>query len=145
MKKLIYVFVLAMLISGCATTKKYETQMQNFVGDDEKYLIAAWGNPQNVRQLENGRKVFEYSEEENIESGGNSYIAPDPYYRQGATDNTMYAGGSGVSDVVQTDPIEKTRLWCKTSFVIGSDGKVESWRFEGNNCVSNYSPPKVKK
>jgi uncharacterized protein YceK len=45
MKKLIYLCVMVMLVSGCATTAKYEAKLNTWIGTSEDSLIASWGVP----------------------------------------------------------------------------------------------------
>ncbi|MFA5286898.1 MAG: hypothetical protein WC394_01325, partial [Candidatus Omnitrophota bacterium] len=54
MKKLIYLFALLILLSGCATTRRYSALLDTWIGSNEESLIASWGAPQNVYYMSNG-------------------------------------------------------------------------------------------
>ncbi len=140
MKKLIYLFALVILASGCATTRRYSALLDTWVGSNEESLIASWGSPQNVYYMNNGKKVIEYSKGQTIQTGGYTYTTPQTTYHQGAVGNTMYYGTS-TQYVTQTTPVNYLYYWCKTSFIIGENGRIETWRWEGNNCTSRYKPP----
>lgn len=131
-----------MVLSGCATTARYEALLNTWVGDNEDSLVSSWGPPQNIYQMRNGKKLIEYSQGRNVQMGGYSYTTPQTTYQQGVVGNTMYSGTS-TQYVTQTTPVYNINLWCKTCFTISSNGIIESWRWEGNNCKSNYKPPKV--
>lgn len=135
MKKLIYLFVMVMLVSGCATTAKYEAKLDTWVGASEDYLIAAWGVPNKEYRMGDGKKAVEYVLKNTVQSGGYTYTVPQTTYSSGSIGDKNYSGTS-TQYVVTTAPVQKYKLSCKTSFIINTSGKVESWHHEGNNCVS---------
>ena len=135
MKKLIYLFVLVMLVSGCATTAKYEAKLNTWVGASEDSLIASWGVPDKSYSLGDGKKAVEFIHKDIFETGGYSYMVPQTTYQSGTIGNKSYSGTSATY-VTETEPIRKYRFSCKTSFIIDSNGKVVSWHHEGNDCVS---------
>lgn len=141
MKKIIVLLGLVVLVSGCATTRGYEAILGSWMGAKEESLVASWGPPQNVYQMGNGKKVIEYSRGQNIQTGGYAYTTPQTTYHQGVVGNTLYTGTS-TQYVTQTTPVYNIQMWCKTSFILDSNGTIESWRWEGNNCVAKYKPPK---
>jgi hypothetical protein len=136
MKKLIYLFAMVALLSGCATTAKYEAKLNNWIGASEDSLVAAWGVPNKTYNLPDGKKAIEYVHKETIQSGGYSYATPQTTYQSGTIGNKPYSGTS-TSYVIETTPVQNYKLSCKTSFIINNSGKVESWHHEGNDCVSN--------
>ncbi len=135
MKKLIYLFVLVMLVSGCATTAKYEAKLNTWIGASEDSLIASWGVPDKTYNLSDSKKAIEFIHKDILETGGYSYMVPQTTYQSGTIGNKAYSG-TATTYVTQTEPVRKYRLSCKTSFIINSNRKVESWHHEGNNCVS---------
>jgi len=136
MRKLIGLLSMAILISGCATTAKYEAKLNNWIGASEDSLVASWGVPNKTYNLSDGKKAMEYLHKETVQSGGYNYTAPQSTYQSGTIGNQSYSGTS-TTYVTETMPVQKYRLSCKTSFMINSSGKVESWHHEGNDCVSN--------
>lgn len=136
MKKLIYLFVLAILLSGCATTAKYETTLNTWIGVSEDSLIASWGVPHKTYNLSDGKKAIEYVYKDTVQTGGYTYTTPQTTYQSGTIGNKSYSGTS-TTYVTEMEPLRTYKSYCKTSFVINNSGKVESWHHEGNNCVSN--------
>ena len=136
MKKLIYLFVMLMLASGCATTAKYEAKLNTWIGTSEDSLIASWGVPDKTYQMRDGKKAIEYRHKNTIQTGGYTYTTPQTTYESGKIGDQSYSGTS-TTYVTETTPVQKYKLSCKTSFIINNSGKVESWHHEGNNCVSN--------
>ena len=136
MKKLIYLFVMLMLVSGCATTAKYETKLNTWIGVSEDYLIASWGVPDKTYEMHDGKKAIEYVRKSTVQSGGYAYTSPQTTYHSGRIGYKSYSGTS-TTYVTEIEPSRKYRLSCKTSFVINNSGKIESWHHEGNDCVAN--------
>lgn len=136
MKNLIYLFAMTMLLSGCASTVKYEAKLNNLIGSSENALVASWGVPNKTYALDNGKKSIEYVHKETIQTGGYMYTTPQTTYQSGTIGDKSYSGTSTTS-VTEIAPVQNYKLFCKTSFVIDNSGKVESWHHEGNDCVSN--------
>jgi hypothetical protein len=136
MKKLIFLLVLIMVVSGCATTIKYEAKLNTWIGASEDALIAAWGVPDMVYNLDDGKKAIAYVHKDTIRTGGYSYRVPETTIYSGKIGDKAY-GGTSTQYVTETIPAEKYKLYCKTSFVINSSGQIQSWHHSGNNCVSH--------
>jgi hypothetical protein len=136
MKKLIYLFVMVMLVSGCATTAKYESKLNTWIGASEDSLIASWGVPDKTYEMRDGKKAIEYVDRNTVQTGGYTYTTPKTTYHSGKIGDKSYSGTSTTYET-ETEPIRKYRLSCKTTFIINNSGQIESWHHEGNNCVSN--------
>ena len=135
MKKLIYLFVMAVLASGCATTAKYEAKLNSWVGQSEDALIASWGVPDKQYRMGDGKKAIAYLRKDTLQTGGYTYTEPQTTYHSGTVGDQAYSGTS-TTYVEKTEPVHKYKLFCKTSFIIDNSGRVVSWHHEGNNCVS---------
>ena len=143
MKKLVYILAVAVL-SGCATTAKYESKLQSLVGVTEERLYAAWGIPTKSMQLKDGSKLVEYYSSSHTQLGGYSYTVPQTIYESGTatitgkegTEQVTYSGTT-TTLVEKTDPVRNIHLNCKTMFTINPQGVVSSWKWSGNNCVSD--------
>jgi len=133
--KITLILFLFLGLSGCATTAKYETKLNTWIGTNEDYLISSWGVPDKEYHLSDGKKAVEYVSKNTIRSGGYTYAVPQTVYHSGTIGNKPYSGTS-TQYVMQTEPVQKYRLFCKTSFIINTKGQVESWHHEGNDCVS---------
>lgn len=132
----IVALLLCLGLCGCATTAKYEAKLNNWIGASEDSLVASWGVPNKTYNMPDGKKAMEYVHKETVQSGGYTYAAPQTTYQSGTIGNKSYSGTS-TTYVTETEPIQKYKLSCKTSFMINNSGKVESWHHEGNDCVSN--------
>ncbi len=105
-----YLFALAVLMSGCATTAKYEKVLNSWVGSPSDQLIAKWGPPSSSFPLNDGSTIYTWNH-----SG-----APTSY-----TNYNQFTG-----QLMTTTNVP----WCNTSFRVGGDGVVQNWRWEGNAC-----------
>ncbi len=134
MKKTL-LLLLCLGLAGCATTAKYEAKLNTWIGTSEDSLIASWGVPDKEYRLNDGKKAIEFVRKNIVQTGGYTYTVPQTTYQAGVIGNQTYSGTS-TQYVREITPVEKYKLFCKTSFIINSSGKVESWHHEGNDCVS---------
>ena len=111
------------LLSGCATTAKYETVLNSWVGHDVNELISSWGYPVNSFKAPNGNTVYVYS------SSG-SYTMPTQ------TNSTYNVYGNTVYGNTTTTGGQTLNFWCRTFFEVSTSNKIVTWRWEGNNCTS---------
>jgi hypothetical protein len=58
----IMIFCMALILGGCATSEGYKKIVDSWMGATEEKLIAQWGVPANVYQLNATDKVFTYEE-----------------------------------------------------------------------------------
>lgn len=58
----IMIFCISLILSGCATSEGYKKIVDSWMGAQEEKLIAQWGVPANVYQLNETDKVFTYEE-----------------------------------------------------------------------------------
>ena len=129
MKKLSILAIGVLILSGCATTKGYEQMLQTWVGSSESNLVAAWGIPDGVYQMNAYEKVITY------QRGGTTYLPGSaPSYQ------TTYYGNTATTRPVGGSPGYVISQSCKTDFVV-TNGIVSSWRWEGNSCRA--IPPKA--
>ena len=57
MKKLIYLFVMVIVVSGCASTRA----AGSWVGGKYEDLVYTWGVPAGEKTLADGKKIVEYN------------------------------------------------------------------------------------
>jgi hypothetical protein len=135
-RQLVFIFAAMILLSsGCATVAKYEARLNTFIGQSEGSLIASWGVPRKEYRLDSGKKAVEYARKDLVQTGGDTFVEERTVSHSGVIGDKPYSGIS-TQYVTQTSPVEQYKLYCKTSFVINTNGTVESWHHEGNNCVS---------
>jgi hypothetical protein len=144
MKVKVFVLLAVILcLAGCATTANYEKTCASWIGDKEDSLISSWGPPQSTYTLSDGSRVIQYVREGNAQVGGLTYTAPQTTYNNGVING--YGGsatynGTSTQFVEQTTPVYNIHLSCITRFTIDSSGIIQSYSFEGNNCLA--LPPK---
>ncbi len=120
MKCLIAAAVLT-LLAGCATTEKYEENLQGWVGKPELELVRVWGAPNSVYET-GGVKFLTYAKTRQ------GYIpGAAPSYQTQVVRNTVF------STPVGGYPGRSVTRQCDTTFEV-SAGVVSSYRFEGNAC-----------
>ena len=102
--------LLVSLVSGCATTGKYQANCESWLNKSDKELIQAWGIPRNSYEIDSSTKMLEF-----IFDGGTVYNGD--YL-------SMVAGGQ-----------ERVVNDCRTTFTI-KNGSVYAYRFEGRACRS---------
>jgi hypothetical protein len=108
--------IAAMAIGAC-TAPGYKGQLQSWVGKSNSELVNTWGEPAEVVNDAEGRPVFVY-----------------------ATVRTETKGGTSMGDPITGQPIKLSKaktvktFWCKTTFTIGEDERVEDFTYEGNDC-----------
>jgi len=134
MKK-VFLLLLCLGLSGCATTAKYEAKLNTWIGASENDLIASWGVPDKVYQMSDGKKAIGYIHKNTVKTGGYTYTVPRTTYQRGTIGDQPYSGTS-TEYVEETVPVQKYKIYCKTTFIINTNGKIVSWHHEGNNCVS---------
>ena len=78
--------------------------LQSWVGHDVNELIHSWGPPTNVYELPDGSKMY-----------------------------TWRFDGGKVAVPIGDVAIAVNR-YCKTTFTVSKQGKILSWRWEGNAC-----------
>ena len=135
--------LITVLLSGCATTANYEKKLQTWVGVSEDSLYTTWGVPSKQLTLKDGSKIVEFFNSRTVQLNGYSYIDPQITYHTGTTTeqgptgttNTNYIGSS-TTYIERTVPAQNIQETCKTTFIINPKGLVSSWKWDGNNCVS---------
>ena len=124
----LYVTLLTLFLTACATTEKYEAILNTWVGASVNDLVSSWGYPQESFQAPNGNMVYVYSKSMNFvmptQTTSRYDIQSDPLYGLPTTvyGNTTTTGGQTLS------------YSCRTFFEVNQSKKIVSWRWEGNNC-----------
>lgn len=141
MRNSIFLILVILLVSSCATTAGYEKIVNTAIGKHVDNLVSAWGPPQSTFELSSGGKVFEYIHERNMQVGGHTYSTPQITYNSGFV--TAYGAGgstfgnysgSSTTYVQNRAPIYNIHLFCKTRFIANAEGIITKWNSEGNDC-----------
>lgn len=113
----------AVLLSGCATTAKYEKALNSWLGSSELELVRQWGPPQQAYEA-GGSKFLVYS------NSGTVYIPGQaPSYQTNYYGNTAYTTPYGGV------PAQNIAVSCETTFEVVDD-VITNWTWRGNNCVA---------
>jgi hypothetical protein len=135
----------AAFVGGCETipyaerVAAYEAQMQaRFVGQSADTLVIALGPPDRSYALSDGREVFQYSREQTITGGGDSYTTTETSTRVREireSDGTVRQVEERISvPVTRVNPVYTRNLACTRRFVIDQNDTVQSFAWEGNSC-----------
>jgi hypothetical protein len=125
MKNIISLIFISLLLAGCfATTAKHEAALQSWIGHTEDHLVTKWGVPNGVYNKNDGGKILSYVRTGSMYLPGNTSSNTSYYHWGGSTTTVSQSSGTNIA------------LRCKNNFVISKEGRVTSWSYEGNNCVS---------
>jgi len=100
--------LIAVMAIGACTAPGYKGQLQSWVGEPAEVVNDAEGRP-----------VFVYAT---------------------VRTETKGATSMGTTDPITGQPIKLSKaktlktFWCKTTFTIGEDERVEEFTYEGNDC-----------
>ncbi len=134
MKKLILGLAGTMVLLGCASEKKYNSELDSFLDQPVSKLEAKFGRPSAAKVIDNTSQVITYTKVDQ------SYV-PSEYY---IYNNNFVPGQEIVYSPFTGDynfyPFEQSfgytvEYVCQTSFLV-EDGIVRAWRWKGNNCVA---------
>lgn len=120
--------VLTILLSGCATTAKYEAKVASWEDKDSNALVRAWGQPDAVEKLSTGNRMFVYARLRHVPVayGSDRVIA-----KHGAN-----KAGRNVASSASTESALDGEVYirCATYFEVSPKDKVVSTLFRGDEC-----------
>jgi len=123
MKKVLVLCGVVLLLAGCANSVRYGNLLNTWVGKSEENLVKTWGIPSRSYKMADGQKMVEYNNAQNVFA----FNTPENY--QSPSLAMRLASGE-----------KKSRSACKATFLIDK-GIITSWKFFGDDCVSNYKSP----
>jgi len=106
---LLFIFIL----SGCATTAKYEAMLNTGHGVNVNNLIASCGPPSDEYSMPNDNKMYTWL------WVGNTLIT------------------SNYNKFLNMTLTNAVTFWCKTTFTVDNYGRISGWQYEGNACKAN--------
>ena len=124
--------ILILTLTACATTAKYEAKLARQVGNSEQQLIAAWGEPNQIKDLKNGDKILIYTDV------SDEVIPVSGYYDMGmmTEDDIFYPFTYGGDVIPDGNFLGQTITdYCQTKFYL-KNNIVTSWQYKGNACVA---------
>lgn len=131
-------FLVIIFLVSCATSAKYGKLLDTWKGNNINNLISNWGAPSSTYKMSNGNTIYTYMRSR---SGTIPiYNAPQTTTHQGTVYGrggvTSYSGTSTSSyGTTSYMPVTWT---CKTEFTVDERDTIINWRFQGNDCRSNY-------
>ena len=132
MKKM-FMLMLIILLSSCATPQKYEQKLSQQAGKTSEQLIAEFGQPNQIKQLPNGDETITYINVSkqimplNDYDYNNGFMDEDEMFYPFTYGGPEIPDGNFLGDTI-TD-------YCKTVFYL-KNNIVTSWKFNGNACVA---------
>lgn len=124
----------SLLMTACATTANFETNLNSWVGKSESELVGSLGNPVQIIKLPDGDHALVYAAARIIRSGG--YSTQTNSYDNGWDKNKHSRGWSGNSTSTQQNvPLTDSLYSCVTRYIIHND-LVKATGHTGNDCKS---------
>jgi len=105
-----FIIVAIVMLSGCATTEKYNRHVAAWVGHSSSEMMTAFGPPAQTYTAPSGIRFYSYL----FDGGSTSFVEDDA------------SGGM----------VNTYRNYCKTTFICDSSEVITGFRSEGNSCVA---------
>ena len=125
MKKHLWIVVLGLFLSGCATSANYSKIVSSWVGNTENQLVSSWGPPIGSYVKDDDSKILTYQSSGSYQLPGQAVTDPMTGYP------TTTAGATVLTN-------------CTTRFYISSSGTITSWDWKGNACKAQDPNSKFK-
>ncbi len=125
----------ALLLTACASTQKYDQMLNGWVGKPESTLLKTWGAPSARKINADGSQVITFTQVQTLTVPSEFYLY-NPYPLEG--DVSVYApfdGDYAFTPYAQNLGISQEYI-CQTSFYI-QNNVVTGWKWKGNNCLAN--------
>jgi hypothetical protein len=122
-------------LAGCATSGKFQANMDSMMGGDIGPVVSWLGPPANVFQVNASDKVYTF------QSGGGQLVLPGQTYNTAVTsrttgyvNSTPYTANT-TTYVPQQGPATVIPLSCTVNVTTHND-VVNRWQANGNHCIS---------
>lgn len=123
MKQLIGLLAMVLVLSGCASRERYETELQGYVGKPISVVMDSWGYPSGSFEAPNGNLVYVWDRQ-------SQFVSPP------TIQTSVFSGhGRGVATGVGFGFGGHSRqLRCQTFFEVDKEKTILMWRLQGNDC-----------
>lgn len=133
MPKTILTICIIFLLNACATSAKYAQKLASETGKTEQQLIAAWGQPNQIKQMSNGTKILIYTNK-------SDELIPVPSFYNNMDlldeDEAFYQFTYGGNEIPDGNLLaDNITNYCQTIFYL-QNNRVTSSRYHGNACVA---------
>lgn len=126
--------VAAAVLAGCATVEGYRQQTALFVGQPSDALLVELGPPVSREPLSGGGEVWTYYSQQHHYVAGGPRTETRTRTITWRDDRGRRQSRTETYDVTVYDPPREWSTDCETRFVVGPDGVVRDFRFEGEAC-----------
>ena len=136
-----YLYILCglavLVLSGCASTERFQRDMDNYLGWDIKQLREHFGYNYLDHDLGDGTRAYTWVwSERNLYQG---YQSPDVIH--------SYKSADGSARVLVSPgtyfPPSYDEYHCEITFITGQDERVIRWRAQGDGCATYRGPGSV--
>ena len=113
-----------LVLTGCATRERYESELQGWVGSNIKVVMDAWGYPSGSFESPTGNLVYVWDKQ-------SSYTSAPMVSTTVITGSrgSSFGTGLGFGFGGQT-----TSYRCQTYFEVDKAKTILSWKTQGNDC-----------
>lgn len=129
--------LLILVLSGCASTERFQRNMDSYLGWDIQQLREHFGYNYIDRDLGDGTRAYTWVWSERSLYRG--YQSPDVIH--------TYKSADGSARVLVSPgtyfPPYYDEYHCEISFITGQEGRVIRWRAQGNGCAAYPGPSSV--
>ena len=133
LKKMFVLWFVMLTLNACATPAKYAKKLSLEAGKTEQQLIASWGEPNQIKELENGTKILIYTyKDDKLLPAPSFYNNMDLLDEDEAFYQFTYGGDEIPDGNLLADNITN---YCQTIFYL-TNNHVTSWKYHGNACVA---------
>lgn len=141
--KPIYVALMFLGLTGCATSEKFSAKMDGFIGQPEISVISTYGIPQSNYTLQDGSRVIQYTRGSDITLPGAITVQPvttntsgNLTLNQGIRQTTGSYAQQSTTYVQSQGPASNISFSCTVMFTLDANGIVRRWSAKGNHCIS---------
>lgn len=128
--------LLILMLSGCASTERFQREMDSYLGWDIQQLRERFGYNYIERDLGDGTRAYTWVWSERSLYQG--YQSPDVVH--------SYTADDGSPRVIVSPgtyfPPTYSEYQCEFSFITDTQGRVTRWRAQGSGCAV-YPGPKT--
>ncbi len=121
--KRFFTLILPFFIGACASTGKYDQQVQQWVGKSSSELTASWGQPTTQVSAPDSTTVLVYEKTREVE--------------RKTTTSMGYQGGTGMASgsIPVSADVKIVKKTCKTFFQVNPQNKITKVEWSGNDCL----------
>lgn len=122
MKKYIWIGLIGCgMMSACASTQGYDDYLETWIGRSEADLVANWGAPLQMKNLDGDQQMFIYVRQKTVENVG-------------ANPQNVNFGNYELYNPTNNAMESETLYYCQTIFITKNDIIID-YMWSGDDCV----------